>query len=65
MVLDAPKRVFLSGGDSSLVAAALKREAGDNVRAFTAGFDDAKSDESRFAKAALGQREKTVEITSI
>jgi asparagine synthase (glutamine-hydrolysing) len=52
MVSDVPVGVFLSGGvDSSLVAAILKREAGENVRTFTVGFDDARSDESRFAKA--------------
>jgi asparagine synthase (glutamine-hydrolysing) len=52
MVSDVPVGVFLSGGvDSSLVAAVLKREAGENIRTFTVGFDDAKSDESRFAKA--------------
>jgi asparagine synthase (glutamine-hydrolysing) len=51
MVSDVPVGVFLSGGvDSSLVAAVLKREAGEDVRTFTVGFDDAKSDESRFAK---------------
>src|SRR5262249_12548554 len=44
--------VSLSGGvDSSQGAAVLKREAGENIRTFTVGFDDAKSDESRFAKA--------------
>jgi asparagine synthase (glutamine-hydrolysing) len=52
MVSDVPVGVFLSGGvDSSLVAAALKREAGEDVRAFTIGFDDARSDESHFARA--------------
>ncbi|MBO0724814.1 MAG: asparagine synthase (glutamine-hydrolyzing) [Blastocatellia bacterium] len=52
MVSDAPVGVFLSGGvDSSLVAAVLKREAGENIRTFTVGFDDAMSDESCFARA--------------
>lgn len=52
MVSDVPVGVFLSGGvDSSLVAATLKREAGENIRTFAVGFDDAKTDESHFARA--------------
>lgn len=52
MVSDVPVGVFLSGGiDSSLVTAVLRLEAGENIRTFTVGFDDAKSDESYWAKA--------------
>ncbi len=52
MVSDVPVGVFLSGGvDSSLVAAVLRREAGYDIRTFTVGFDDARSDESHFARA--------------
>src|SRR5438093_4907232 len=52
LVSDVPVGIFLSGGiDSSLVAAVLKREAHENIRTFTVGFDDASVDESHWAKA--------------
>jgi asparagine synthase (glutamine-hydrolysing) len=52
LVSDVPVGIFLSGGiDSSLVAAVLKREAQENIRTFTVGFDDASVDESHWAKA--------------
>jgi asparagine synthase (glutamine-hydrolysing) len=60
MVSDVPVGVFLSGGiDSSLVAALLQHYGGGDVRTFTIGFDDARFDESRHARAVaehLGTR---------
>ncbi|MGE5617073.1 MAG: asparagine synthase (glutamine-hydrolyzing), partial [Bacillota bacterium] len=51
MVSDVPLGVFLSGGiDSSLVAAILKIYGGGELRTYTIGFDDARFDESRWAR---------------
>lgn len=55
MVSDVPVGMFLSGGvDSSLVTAILQRHGGGELRTFTIGFDDARFDESRWAKRVAG-----------
>jgi asparagine synthase (glutamine-hydrolysing) len=51
LVADVPVGVFLSGGiDSSMLAAILSRHAGQPIRTFTIGFDEAEFDESRHAR---------------
>jgi len=48
---DVPFGTFLSGGiDSSLVTAVAQRNSNKTVRTFSIGFDDAKHDESKFAR---------------
>jgi asparagine synthase (glutamine-hydrolysing) len=50
LVSDVPVGCFLSGGiDSSVIAAAMKSDAGDRVRTFSMGFDDARYDETPWA----------------
>lgn len=52
LIADVPVGVFLSGGvDSSLVAALLTHEKGEQLRTFTVAFDDPAYDESHWAGA--------------
>ena len=54
MVSDVPLGALLSGGiDSSIVVAVMSQTAGQTggVRTFTAGFEDSRFDERRWAKA--------------
>lgn len=64
LVGDAPVGVFLSGGvDSSAIACLLNKviketpnaNVGSQIKAFTAGYDDRKLDESRYAKRVVEQ----------
>lgn len=51
MVSDVPVGVFLSGGyDSSAVAAILQTTNKQKINTFTIGFNEAKYDESKYAK---------------
>jgi asparagine synthase (glutamine-hydrolysing) len=51
MIADVPVGVFLSGGvDSSLVAAVLRRDAGEELSTFSVGFDDPDLDETAWAR---------------
>ena len=51
LIADVPVGIFLSGGiDSSTVAAAAARRAGQRMTAFSIGFEDATFDESRYAR---------------
>lgn len=55
MVSDVPVGVFLSGGiDSSLVAAILQKQVG-NINTLTIGFDEARFNESPYAKKIAQQ----------
>lgn len=48
---DVPVGAFLSGGfDSTAVVSALVKNGGTNVQTFNVGFDDARYDESPFAR---------------
>lgn len=50
---DVPFGAFLSGGlDSSSIAAAMREASSSTVTAFSAGFDDASFDETRYASLA-------------
>jgi asparagine synthase (glutamine-hydrolysing) len=51
MIADVPVGVFLSGGiDSSTLAAILQRHAGQQIKTFTIGYDEAAYDESSHAE---------------
>lgn len=51
LVSDVPFGTFLSGGiDSSLVTALAQQVSSDRLKTFSIGFDDAKHDESGFAR---------------
>ena len=51
LVSDVPFGTFLSGGiDSSLVTALAQNSTSDKLKTFSIGFDDAKHDESHFAR---------------
>lgn len=51
LISDVPLGAFLSGGiDSSLVAALMQSESGQQAKTFTVGFTDARYDESGFAR---------------
>ena len=51
MIADVPLGAFLSGGiDSSLVAALMQRQSSQPIRTFTVGFEEAKYDESSYAR---------------
>ncbi|MFN0059173.1 MAG: asparagine synthase (glutamine-hydrolyzing) [Planctomycetota bacterium] len=68
LLSDVPLGLFLSGGvDSSALAALAVRAAGrEAVSTVTIGFDDAKLDESKYARemaAALGTRHREVRIS--
>jgi asparagine synthase (glutamine-hydrolysing) len=53
LVSDVPVGVFLSGGiDSSITAALATRALDRPLPSFTMGFDDARSDERRYARIA-------------
>jgi asparagine synthase (glutamine-hydrolysing) len=50
MIADVPVGVFLSGGvDSSVVAALLQRDGGQQIKTYTIGFDVPEFDESPYA----------------
>eukprot|EP00736_Rhodelphis_marinus_P010171 Rmarinus@m.13112 len=51
LVSDVPFGTFLSGGiDSSLVTALAQKATSEKLKTFSIGFDDAKHDESGFAR---------------
>lgn len=51
LMSDVPFGTFLSGGiDSSLVTALAQKASSEKLKTFSIGFDDAKHDESSFAK---------------
>ncbi|MBI1286925.1 MAG: asparagine synthase (glutamine-hydrolyzing) [Flavobacteriales bacterium] len=51
LVADVPFGTFLSGGiDSSLVTALAQKATSEKLKTFSIGFDDAKHDESGFAR---------------
>jgi len=51
LVSDVPFGTFLSGGiDSSLVTALAQNSSSEKLKTFSVGFDDAKHDESHFAR---------------
>ena len=51
-IADVPIGAFLSGGiDSSLIVALMQAQSTQRVRSFTVRFEDAKYDESRYARA--------------
>ena len=51
LIADVPVGVFLSGGlDSSIVAAAARKHAGDGLTTFSIAFEDADFDESVYAR---------------
>src|SRR5439155_13429762 len=56
LVSDVPVGVLLSGGiDSSAVAVAAARHYPGRLQTFTASFEDASFDESRFARLVAGR----------
>ena len=51
LIADVPVGIFLSGGiDSSCVATLAARKAGNRMKAFSIGFENAAFDESRYAR---------------
>lgn len=55
LIADVPVGCFLSGGtDSSLVAALAQETGGKPVHTFSIGFEDARFNESRYAKEVAG-----------
>jgi asparagine synthase (glutamine-hydrolysing) len=53
LISDVPLGAFLSGGlDSSIIVGLMRRLGVDPLRTFSIGFDDARYDETRFARAA-------------
>jgi asparagine synthase (glutamine-hydrolysing) len=62
MVSDVPMGCFLSGGiDSSIIAALMRKHSGE-VRTFSIGFEDARYDESGYARRVaehLGTQHQT------
>jgi asparagine synthase (glutamine-hydrolysing) len=67
LVSDVPLGVFLSGGiDSSVITALAQRSAGQQVRTFTIGFDEARFDETHFATRVaerVGTNHNVVRLT--
>jgi len=68
LVADVPLGIFLSGGvDSSAVAALAVRSGGGSIRTFNVGFEEARFDESRHARAVaerLGTQHTEVRLSS-